>query len=207
MNPAHGVDVDAPFVTGLRRGDEAAFTALVERYHVRLVRLAGTFVAGPEAAEDIAQETWIAVLGGIDGFAGRSPFRGWLFAICANKARTAAVRDRRTVAVEPSELDLEPTDARDFAEDGHWASPPEQWIETADRLAADAAVVALARQAIDALPPNQRQVVTLRDIEGLTAQEVCTVLAISGVNQRVLLHRGRAAVRRALDQAAQAARS
>src|SRR5580698_3939761 len=89
------VDADAQLVSGLRRGEEQAFTTLVDRYHVRLVRLAATFVSGHEAAEDVAQETWLAVLGGIGGFAGRSPFRSWIFSICANKARSAAVPAQR----------------------------------------------------------------------------------------------------------------
>jgi RNA polymerase sigma-70 factor, ECF subfamily len=195
-------DIDAQLVAGLRRGEEGAFAELVGRYHLRLLRLAATFLSSRETAEDVAQETWLAVLAGIDGFQGRSAFRSWLFSICANKARSSGQRDLRTVPVDPGALRIDPTDARDFAEDGSWASPPEEWIDMQDRLAADAALVVLARQAIEALPASQRQVVTLRDIEGLTAQEVCAVLAITTSNQRVLLHRGRAALRRALDQAA-----
>ncbi len=190
------VDSDVQLVERLRAGDEAAFTELVRRYHVLLVRLAATFVARRDLAEDAVQDTWLAVLSGIDGFAGRAEFRTWLFTVCANKSRSLAVRERRTVPVDDVGADI---DLR-FARDGSWETPPRPWAGSMDDDVDDSALVAAVRMAIDALPESLRRVVTLRDVENMSAGEVCTVLSISDANQRVLLHRGRARVRAALER-------
>jgi RNA polymerase sigma-70 factor (ECF subfamily) len=191
-----GVEVtDEELLAQLIRGDEQAFTALVERYHPRLVRLAGSFVGHRELAEDIAQETWIAVLRGIDRFEGRSAFRSWLFQVCVNRARSVAVKERRTVPVDPGASSLD----GEFRADGSWRTPPVAWSGAIDDD--EAGLLDRVRRAIDDLPGAQRQVVVLRDVEGLPAAEVCQVLAISPANQRVLLHRGRSRVRRALSEA------
>jgi RNA polymerase sigma-70 factor, ECF subfamily len=193
-----GVEVDADLLARLVIGDESAFIDLIERYQARLLRLAGSFVARRDVAEDVVQETWIAVLNGIGGFQGRSAFRSWLFQICVNKAKSAAARERRVVPVDPADLDV---DAADFATDGSWAAPPQRWADQVSEQAADSPLVERVRRAIDALPAGQRQVITLRDVEGLSAAEVSAALSITDVNQRVLLHRGRRRVRRAIEGA------
>ncbi|GAC1382216.1 MAG: sigma-70 family RNA polymerase sigma factor [Marmoricola sp.] len=179
----------------VRAGDEAAFTELVERYHPRLIRLAGTFVGGRDLVEDVAQETWLAVLRGVDAFEGRSSFKTWLFQICANRARSIAVREQRIVPVEDVTLIA---DQPVFAADGSWQEPPHPWATDAlDR----ADLVAAVQAAIRELPFTQRQVITLRDVEGLSAEEVCAVLVLTDANQRVLLHRARLRVRSILGSA------
>ena len=180
----------------LRAGDEDAFTQLVERYHTRLIRFALTFVTSRAAAEDVAQDTWAAVIAGLSQFEGRSSLETWIFQICANRARTHGGREHRTVPVAPDEPTVQ---ASRFDRAGAWSSPPEPWPSVDDRLEADA-LAPLVRAEIDRLPEVQRQVVTLRDLEGLTAQEACEVLSVSEANQRVLLHRGRARVRSAVER-------
>jgi RNA polymerase sigma-70 factor, ECF subfamily len=189
---------DPELVSRLRAGDESAFVELVERHHNQLIRLAGTFVARAETAEDIAQETWLALLNGIDRFEGRSSLRTWLFQICANRARSIGERENRTVPVERVEAAV---DAEQFTRTGAWTSPPTPWPDTSAQASDDADLVAAIRRAISALPALQRLVVTLRDVDGLTGKEVCEVLSISDANQRVLLHRGRGRIRLSLDKA------
>jgi RNA polymerase sigma-70 factor, ECF subfamily len=180
----------------LLSGDEDAFTELVQRYHTRLIRFAMTFVSGQAAAEDVAQETWVAVVAGLSRFEGRSSLQTWIFRICANRARTHGGREYRTVPVPTGEPSVE---ASRFNHNGAWSSPPEPWPSVDDRLEADA-LAPLVRTAIEGLPEVQRQVVTLRDIEGLTARDACEVLSITEANQRVLLHRGRARVRSEIER-------
>jgi len=180
----------------LRSGDEDAFTRLVEQHHTRLIRFALTFVSNRAAAEDVAQDTWAAVVAGLGRFEGRSSLRTWIFQICANRARTFGGRERRTVPLASDEPTVEATR---FNSSGAWSAPPEPWPSVDDRLDAEA-LAPLVRTAIDQLPEVQRQVVTLRDLEGLSAQEACEVLSISEANQRVLLHRGRARVRSELER-------
>ena len=191
-----GRDTDAELLARLRAGDERAFVVLVQRYHAAMLRLACSFVPNVAVAEEVVQDTWLGVLRGIGGFEGRSSFRTWVFRILVNRARTAAVRERRTVAVGDGGAAVA---ASRFDESGGWLSPPEHWIEEAeDRLEAGK-VAGLIRTAVDDLPDRQRQVVTLRDIEGLTSEEVCGVLDISESNQRVLLHRARSRLRQAVE--------
>jgi RNA polymerase sigma-70 factor (ECF subfamily) len=182
----------------LRAGDESAFAELVERYHRQLIRLAGAFVTRAELAEDIAQETWLAMLNGLDKFEARSSIRTWLFQICVNRARSIGEHEHRTVPVEH----IEPAvDAEQFTPTGAWTSPPTPWPEASANTADDAAMVARIRRAITELPQLQRLVVTMRDIDGLTGGQVCQVLSISEANQRVLLHRGRAHIRHGINEA------
>ncbi len=189
-------DDDAGLLTALRAGEEEAFLTLVERHHDAMFRLARSFVGSRAVAEEVVQETWLAVLRGIDGFAGRSSFRTWLLAILVNRARSTGVREDRSVAIG----DAGPAvDSSRFDVSGAWMSPPVHWIEDSDeRLAADAMSDRI-RSALDELPPRQREVLLLRDVEGLDTREVCEVLAISEGNQRVLLHRGRSHLREALE--------
>ena len=141
------------------------------------------------------QETWLAVLRGIGGFQQRSSLRTWVFRILVNRARTAGAKERRSVAV----ADPGPADAARFDASGNWASPPEQWLEDAEDRAQAGKIADRIRSAIDDLPGRQRQVVTLRDVKGMTSEEVRGVLDISEINQRVLLHRGRSRVRQVIE--------
>ena len=191
-----GQDTDAELLGRLRAGDERAFVVLVQRHHDAMLRLACSFVPNTAVAEEVVQDTWLGVLRGIGGFEGRSSFRTWLFRILVNRARTAGVRERRTVAIGDTGAAVA---ASRFDQSGSWLSPPEHWIEAVeDRLEAGK-VADLIRTAVDDLPDRQRQVVTLRDIEGLTSGEVCSVLDISESNQRVLLHRARSRLRQAVE--------
>ena len=198
---------DASLMTALRGGDEDAFTQLVARYHGSLKRLARSFGAADAVAEEIVQETWLGALEGLDGFEERSSLKTWLFGILKNQARRRAERERRTVPFSSlagaAEDDGPVVDALRFqGQDGcwpdHWALPPRPWEDAERRLAA-MEVRGLLRAAIADLPPRQRAVVALRDVEGLSSDEVCELLELSEGNQRVLLHRGRAALRNDLE--------
>jgi RNA polymerase sigma-70 factor (ECF subfamily) len=203
-------DDDEQLLIGLRRRDEQAFAALVDRYHARLVRLATLFVADQAVAEEVAQETWIGVLQGIDRFEGRSSFRTWLFRILTNQARRRGQREARSMPFaafsQADADDGEPAVAPERflpAGDewaGHWVSYPRNWRETPEERFLSQETRALVQQAIDTLPLHQRLVITLRDVEGFPSAEVCNALAISETNQRVLLHRARSKVRAQLEQ-------
>jgi RNA polymerase sigma-70 factor, ECF subfamily len=191
----------------LRAGDEAAFMALVQRHQTAMVRVAQIYVSRRDVAEEVVQEAWVGVLRGLDRFEGRSSLKTWLFRIVTNLAKTRAVREGRTVpfsalrtpesvpeaAVEPERF-RPPDDPR---WPGHWAAKPSEWPEA--RLLAGE-TLARIEQAIEALPDGQRAVMTLRDVEGWTAEEVCNALELSETNQRVLLHRARSKVRNALER-------
>jgi RNA polymerase sigma-70 factor, ECF subfamily len=192
---------------GLRRGDEQAFTTLVELYHRPLRRVALGIVRSPAVADEVVQETWLAVIRGIDSFEGRSSLKTWLFRILTNKARTRAGREGRTLplsalvgdddgpAVDPSRF----LDQQHERWPGHWASPPARWDELpVERLLGREALDRIA-QAIDRLPEAQRDVVVLRDVEGFSSEEVCARLGLSEANQRVILHRGRSRLRQVLE--------
>ena len=190
----------------LRAGDESAFTELTRAYNASLLRVAQIYVSSRPVAEEVVQETWLAVLNGIDRFEGRSSLKTWIFTILTNRAKTRAVRERRTIpfsALQPGRVPepaLEPERFRDPDDPrwpGHWAVPPQAWPE--DRLVAGETREKLA-EAIEALPASQRAVISLRDLEGWSAEEVCNALAVSETNQRVLLHRARSKVRKALEE-------
>ena len=197
---------ETKLLAALRDGDEAAFRELVSMYHSSLLRVAQIYVSSRAQAEEVVQETWLAVLQGLDRFEGRSSLKTWIFSILANRAKTRAVRERRTIpfsALNPERVPEPAVDPERFrdAEDprwpGHWASPPQPWPD--DKLVAAETRGKLA-EAIDALPGNQRAVISLRDLEGWNSEEVCNALGISETNQRVLLHRARAKVRTALEE-------
>jgi RNA polymerase sigma-70 factor (ECF subfamily) len=190
------VDDDTELLDRLRAGDEQAFVVLVRRHHDPMIALACSFVPSRAVAEEVVQDTWMGVLRGIGGFEGRSSFRTWLFRILVNRARTAGARERRSVAVGDAEAAV---DASRFDAAGAWTAPPEQWIEDIDDRLRAGKLAGRIRLAIEELPARQREVVTLRDLEGLTSDEVCEVLEISDGNQRVLLHRGRSRVRQVLE--------
>jgi RNA polymerase sigma-70 factor (ECF subfamily) len=161
-----------------------------------MLRLASTFVNSTAVAEEVVQDTWLAVLRGIDGFASRSSFKTWLLSVLVNRARSTGVRERRSLAIG----DAGPTvDGARFDASGAWMSPPWHWVEDSDdRMVAEGAGEALGL-ALKRLPPRQRSVVLLRDVDGLSSEEVCLALEISEGNQRVLLHRGRSQLRQALE--------
>jgi RNA polymerase sigma-70 factor (ECF subfamily) len=189
-------DTDAELLVRLRAGDEQAFVNLVRRHHAAMLRLASGYVPSLAVAEEVVQDTWLGVLRGLDGFEGRSSVTTWLFRILVNRARTAGTRERRSIAIgDPGRA----VDQSRFDAAGAWASPPEHWVEDADDRLHAAKLAGRLRSAIDELPERQRGVVTLRDVEGLSSEEVCSVLAISESNQRVLLHRGRSRLRQVLE--------
>ena len=190
------MEPDAELLRRLRAGDEQAFVALVERYNGSMLRLAGSFVPSRAVAEEVVQDTWLAVLRGLPAFQGRASLRTWMFTILVNRARTTGSREQRTIPV----ADAGPVvDASRFGPDGAWSAPPEHWIEEAeDRIEAEK-LGGLLKAAIDGLPGRQREVVLLRDVEGMSSAEVCDVLSISEANQRVLLHRGRGKLRQVLE--------
>ena len=181
----------------LRAGDEEAFTVLVDRHHAAMVRLAMTYVRSRAVAEEVAQDAWLGLLRGLDSFEGRSSLRTWLYRIVVNRAISTGLHERRHLPVEVSEF--EDNNGR-FAQDGHWVTPPAHWTdEVIERITAPE-VAARIRQLIDHLPLSQRQVVTLRDVEGLSSEEVSEILRITEGNQRVLLHRARTRIRSLLEQ-------
>lgn len=188
---------EAGLIRRLRGGDEEAFATLVDLHHAAMVRLARGYVRSRAVAEEVAQEAWLGLLRGIDGFEERSSLRTWLFRIVVNRAISTGLHERRHLPVDDDELE---DDSGRFSKDGWWVTPPAHWADEAiDRITAPK-LAARLRQLIDDLPPGQGQVVTLRDVEGLSSVEVCDILGISQANQRVLLHRGRARLRRELEQ-------
>lgn len=189
VSPA--VDEEAALVHRLRAGDEAAFTELVLRYQSRLLRLAEATVGRRAVAEEVTQETWLAVVKGVERFEGRSSLRTWLFHILLNRARSAARREWR--AGRPDEAVEERFDAS-----GAWADPPQPWSDRVeDRLVAQR-LASRVHDLLPQLPEAQRQVLVLRDLEGLPAGEVATLLGVTDGHQRVLLHRARARLRQLL---------
>ncbi len=190
------MDSDEALLDRLRNGDETAFLALVGRYNGSLLRVARTYVPNDAVAEEVVQDTWIGVVRGVDRFEGRSSFKTWLFRILVNRARTTGVREHRHDTFDPTEPAVSPDR---FDASGAWAEPIAPWESDADdRLVADTWAASL-RTALDGLPERQRDVVVLRDVEGLRSEDVCAVLGISEGNQRVLLHRGRSRLRAALE--------
>ncbi len=202
---------DWQLVAALRRGDEAAFASLVDRHHDALIRLALLYVPNRDLAEEVVQETWIGVLRGIDRFEGRSSLRTWLARILINRAKSHGKCEPRAVpfsslgASDDANLAGSAVDpARFFSPGhpsaGHWASSLAGWDEDPEGRLLSREAEACIERAIATLPPNQRAVITLRDVEGWTAGEVCHALGLSETNQRQLLHRARSKVRRALEQ-------
>src|ERR671919_1954651 len=194
---------DAELAAGLRAGDETAFAGLIDAYGPALRRLASCYVPNEAVADEVVQETWLAVIEGVDRFEGRSSLRTWIFSILTNIAKTRAERERRTLPFsalgDPG--DGGPAvDPERFSPADEWESPPRSFGQLPeDRLLAGE-TLAIVDRAIEALPASQQAVITLRDVEGWNAKEVCNVLELSETNQRVLLHRARSKVRRALEE-------
>lgn len=193
------VDDDQELLERLRAGDEGAFRELVARHDGALRRLARTFVHTPSAADEVVQETWLGVIRGLDAFEGRSSLRTWIFRILINRARTRGVRDARSVPFSALDTDDEPAvEPAAFGADGRWTSAPARLETDPETSLLSAELRAHLLGAIDELAPAQRAVITLRDLVGVSAEEVCELLELSEGNQRVLLHRARARVRTAL---------
>ena len=199
---------DGSLVERLRDGDEAAFAWLLDRYSGSLHRLARSYVATASVADEAVQETWLAVVTGIDRFEGRSSLKTWVHRILVNIARTKGVREHRSVpfASLGSELggDDPAVDPDRFRggrgrHAGQWANPPASWDEVPEDRLISRETLAAVHRAIEGLPTNQRSVITLRDLQGWSSEDVCNVLEVTETNQRVLLHRARSKVRGALE--------
>jgi RNA polymerase sigma-70 factor (ECF subfamily) len=197
---------DAQLVEALRGGDERVFEQLTREYSASLLRVAQIYVASRAVAEEVVQETWIGVLNGLERFESRSTLKTWIFRILTNIAKTRAQREGRTLpfsALErPGAVPEPAVDPERFLPPehdrwpGHWSSRPEPWPE--ERLVA-AETRGVLERAIDELPPGQRAVISLRDLEGWSSAETCNALGLTETNQRVLLHRARSKVRQALE--------
>ena len=190
---------------GLRAGDEAAFSALVNRHGGAMLRVAQLYVRSRAVAEEVVQDAWIGVLKGSAAFEGRSSLKTWIFRIVANKAKTRAAKEGRSIpfsALAARERAVEPERFRGPNDryPGHWASPPSSWAGVPEEQLLASETLALVENAIGDLPPAQAIVITMRDVEGFDAGDVCDTLKISEANQRVLLHRARSKVRRALEE-------
>lgn len=198
---------EAALIAGLRRRDESSFLDLVQRYHLGLVRLAQTFVPSHAIAEEVAQETWVGVLQGIDRFEERSSLKTWIFQILVNRAKTRGQREARNIsfsALEP-ETGSPSVDPSRFAGPNseypdHWLVAPQPWNLTPEQALLSQECKGHIEQAIAGLPPIQREVITMRDVQGWSSEEVCNILGVSESNCRVLLHRARSRVRRAMEE-------
>jgi RNA polymerase sigma-70 factor, ECF subfamily len=198
---------ETSLVEGLRARDEAAFALLVRTYGPSMLRVAQLYVRDRAVAEEVVQDAWLGVLNGISGFQGRSSLKTWLFRILTNTAKTRALREGRSVpfsalgreqSTSPS-VDADRFLGSETRYPGHWGAPPTAWaIGPEERLVASETLELISAE-IDKLPLAQALVITMRDIEGFGSEEVCNALQISDTNQRVLLHRARTRVRRALE--------
>jgi RNA polymerase sigma-70 factor, ECF subfamily len=201
---------DARILAGLRAADEVVFAEIVDRYHQRMIRLASAYVGSRSVAEEVVQDAWLGVLNGIDQFRGEASFQTWLFRIVTNIAKKRGVRERRQVPFssvwDASGDDGDPSVPADRflpSSDewaGHWAADLRSWSGEPERRLLAGECQSLIEQVIETLPPAQREVITLRDVEGWDSSEVCDVLEVSEGNQRVLLHRARSKVRAALEE-------
>lgn len=188
-------------VARLLARDAAAFRSLVCAHHESLVRLALLYVGNRAVAEEVAQESWARMLRALPDFEGRSSLRTWIFRICTNAALTRAAREARSSPFSTLQDDEPEVDSQRFKASGVWADPPHAWrADTPEKILERAEAIACIERELDLLPPAQRAVVLLRDVEGLDAAEACNILKLSESNQRVLLHRGRSKIRRALEK-------
>jgi RNA polymerase sigma-70 factor (ECF subfamily) len=197
--------IEKVLVTQLRAGDESAIAQLVDQWSPTMLRVARSFVDSPQSAEDLVQDAWLGMLSGLAKFEGRSSLRTWTFSILVNRARTRGAREARTLLQSPLDPRGGPAAADWFAgPDGeqawNWSSidAPSRWDTAPESVVLSKEVLRQLDRALSALPPRQRRVVTMRDVCGMSAEEVCAALNISPQNQRVLLHRARAILRAAL---------
>ncbi len=207
--PGGSTHEDDELVARLRAGDETAFRDLLDRFDSPLRRAARTYVATDAAADEVVQDVWVGVLRGIDRFEQRSSLKTWIYRILMNIARTRGTRDKRSIPFASLGRDVEDDDTPTFSPDrfhdaqgahpGHWSAFPTRWHDLPEVRAVGHETLAVVRDALDRLPPTQQEVVRLRDVEGWTSVEVCNTLDLTETNQRVLLHRGRAKLRAALE--------
>jgi RNA polymerase sigma-70 factor (ECF subfamily) len=201
---------DGNVIEALRRGDEGAFARLVDHYHASLSRVARLYIANGAVADEVVQDTWLGVIRGIWAFEGRSSLKTWIFRILINHAKTRAAREGRTVPFAGFGAgDLDAPEAAVAADrfqpadhptkPGHWINPPRDLGASPERRLLTREAREQLQKAVDALPPHQRLVLTLRDVEGCSTEEVCNAFGIQETNGRVLLHRARAKVRAALE--------
>jgi RNA polymerase sigma-70 factor, ECF subfamily len=198
---------ESELLARLRAGDERAFEALVERNYALMLSVARHYVKSRAVAEEVVQEAWLGVLKGLDRFEGRSSLKTWVLSILVNIAKTRGVREARSIpftglagaddepAVEPERFQRP-----DEAFPGHWRRYPGDWRRLPHEALLERETLQVAIGAIQALPDAQRTVITMRDVQGCPAEEVCAALGISDGNQRVLLHRARSHVRAALER-------
>lgn len=194
----------------LRRGDEATFATLIDHYHTTMLRVAMVYVTSRMVAEEVVQETWMAVITSLPRFEGRSSLKTWIFRILTNHAKTRAHREGRSIpfsslANTQDDLDeaaVEPDRFRPPGQQwaGGWLTFPARWEESSEERLLSQETYACIERAVAALPPNQRAIITMRDIEGWSSEETCRFLDITEGNQRVLLHRARSKVRGALEK-------
>ena len=201
-------NAEQQLIARLRKSDERAFDELVNKHHGALIRMAMGYVADREVAEEVVQNTWIAVIEGLDRFEGRSSLRTWIFGIMIHKAKDRGVREKRHMTFsafesfdDDGEEIIDPSRFRQSGEwVGHWAFPPQPWDDqTPEKLLASQQAVKAMNKAIEALPPTLKAVLILRDMEGVEAKEVCELLKITETNLYVRLHRARERVRQAVE--------
>lgn len=199
---------DLALAVRLRQGDEGAFAELVTRHHSVLIRMAKSYVADREVAEEVVQDTWMAVIEGLDRFEGRSSLRTWIFGIMIHKAKDRGVREKRHVNFssfesvnDEGEEVIDPSQFHPSGEwAGHWAFPPQPWDDqTPEKLLASQQAVNAMNRAIESLPQRLKEVLILRDVEGVEAKEACEILKITETNLYVRLHRARERVRQAVE--------
>lgn len=207
-NTAVPMNGEHRLIASLRRGDEGAFDELVNRHHGALIRVALGHVADREAAEEVVQDTWMAVIGSLDRFEGRSSLRTWIFGILIHKAKDRGVREKRHKTFsafgsfdDENEDVMDPSRFQGTGERaGSWACTPQPWDDqTPEKLLTSRQAVQAMNQAIDALPQTLKDVLVLRDVEGMEAKDVCELLKISQTNLYVRLHRARERVRQAVE--------
>src|SRR5580704_7646457 len=196
---------DPDFLARLRLGDAAAYRALVRRFHASLVRFAASIIGSHAQAEEVVQDSWLAVYAGVGRFEGRSSLVTWIFSIVANRARTRVSREGRLVGLGTLMEGTSPTERgvplTEFKPDGHWVEAPRLWDElNPERIVGGRQLWDHVMETIERMPAGQRAVIILRDLEGCEAEETCTLLDISAENQRVLLHRARGRVRQTIDR-------
>jgi RNA polymerase sigma-70 factor (ECF subfamily) len=194
---------DSELLAGVVAGDVQCFRALVMRYHAVFVRVARLYVRTEASAEDVAQDTWMAIMRGATSFEGRSSVKTWMFRILVNRARKLGTREDRVVATDL----MDPVPASRFDQSGMWSVPPTPFADAVDQRLDDKVLIEHAREALAKLDDSQRAVVTLRDIEGLSTVEVAELLDLTEANVRVIAHRGRAKIRERLEVTMKEARS
>lgn len=197
---------EARLVEGLRAGSEDAFAELMRLHGAAMLRVAQMYVSSRAVAEEVVQEAWVGVLKGIGRFEGRSSLKTWLFRIVTNTAKTRGVRESRSVPFsalgddDGGTADADRFRGPDEGFAGHWAVPPESWAGAPESRLLGRETLEVIEREIAGLPVQQAAVLTMRDVEGFSSEEVCNVLELSETNQRVLLHRARSKVRRALEE-------